>query len=178
MRRVKRLIPDDALVTVPEVYLFDEKAHVIIMEDCGETSVPLKQLMREGRLSPSKGGELGKALGEFIGRLHIWGKDKTVWEYFDKNEQARRLSAWAYYERVSKTLDPNQNTDVAVLRDPPLEVSSEDLEVIKKVGKEMGHAIRTSHETVGNQLPKNARDLTDAPVGHGRLLARKYHSLE
>lgn len=163
---------------MPEVYLFDEKEHVIIMEDCGETSVPLKQLMREGRLSPSKGGELGKALGEFIGRLHIWGKDQAVWEYFDKNEQAKQLSAWAYYGQVHRILDPNQNADVAVLRDPPLAVSSEDFEVIKKVGEEMSHAMRTSHETVGNQLPEDVQDLTDAPVCHGRLLAWKYHSTE
>jgi hypothetical protein len=152
LRRVKHLIPDDALVTVPEVYLLDEKAHVIIMEDCGETSIPLEQFMREGRLSPSKGMELGKALGEFIGRLHVWGKDGSVWEYFDGNEQAKELSAWAYYGRVYATLDSNQNADVPVLRDPPLEVSVEDLMVIKKLGEEMGHAIRTSHETVGDQV--------------------------
>lgn len=171
-------MPDDALVTVPEVYLFDKKAHVIIMEDAGELSVPLKQFMREGRLSLSKGAELGKGLGEFIGRLHVWGKDKAVQEYFDKNEQAKELSAWAYYGRVYETLEPSLNADVPVLRDPPLEVSSEDLEVIKKMGEEMGHAVRTSRETVGNELVEKVRDLTDAPVCHGRLLARKYNSLE
>ena len=152
MRRVKHLIPDDALVTVPEVYLLDEEAHVIIMEDCGETSISLTQFMREGKLSPSKGMELGEALGTFLGRLHVWGKDGSVWEYFDGNERARELSAWVYYGRVCATLDPTQNADLPVLRDPPLEVSQEDLKVIKKVGEEMGHAIRTSHETVGDQV--------------------------
>ena len=139
-------------MTVPEVYLFDEEAHVIIMEDCGETSISLTQFMREGKLSPSKGMELGEALGTFLGRLHVWGKDGSVWEYFDGNERARELSAWVYYGRVCATLDPTQNADLPVLRDPPLEVSQEDLKVIKKVGEEMGHAIRTSHETVGDQV--------------------------
>ncbi|KAK2461532.1 hypothetical protein APHAL10511_005995 [Amanita phalloides] len=157
LKRVRQLIPGEAWVTIPEVYLFDEKAHVIIMEDCGEGSVPLKQFMREGRLTLSMGEKLGKALGEFIGKLHNWGKDRTVWEYFDANKQARELSAWAYYGRLYETLDPSQNADVPVLRDPQLEVSAQDLEVIKKVAQEMGNAIRTAHETLvmGDFWPGN-----------------------
>ena len=134
------------------MYLFDERAHVIIMEDCGEASVPLKQLMRAGRLSPSMGAKLGEALGKFIGRLHVWGKDKEIWEYFDGNKGARQISAWAYYERLYGTLDPSQNADIAVLRDPPLEVSPEDLQVVKKVAEKMSYAIRNEQETVSDQF--------------------------
>lgn len=137
---------------MPEVFLFDEKEHVIIMEDCGAESIPLKQFMREGRLSPSMGAKLGKGIGEFIGRLHVWGKDKTVWEYFDANEQAKRLSAWSTYGLIEETLDRSQNEKITVLRDPPLEVSARDLEVAKQIAEEMGDAVRNGHETVSRSF--------------------------
>ncbi|KAF8628251.1 hypothetical protein AX15_004026 [Amanita polypyramis BW_CC] len=172
LKRVKSIMPDDALVTVPEVYLFDEKANVIIMEDRGETSVPLKQFMRAGRLSPSMGVKLGKELGIFIGRLHLWGKDRAVWEYFDGHKEARQMSAWAYYGRLYETLDPNQNADLAVLRDPPLEVSPEDLQVVKKVADKMSHAIQNEPETfvMGDFWPGNIM----IRVGEGEEVERAY----
>jgi hypothetical protein len=41
-------LPSDSIVTVPEVHLFDEEHHVIIMDDAGEGSVTLKALMKQG----------------------------------------------------------------------------------------------------------------------------------
>jgi 5-methylthioribose kinase len=56
---------------VPELYHFDEQAHVIIMEDCGVQSLNLKQLMLTATPSPAVAREIGLALGQFLGRLHL-----------------------------------------------------------------------------------------------------------
>ncbi|PFH50964.1 hypothetical protein AMATHDRAFT_60170 [Amanita thiersii Skay4041] len=126
LRRVRSTIPDDALITVPEVYLFDEKECVIIMEDAGVDSVSLKQLMIEGRLSISMAEQLGTVLGEFLGWLHAWGKDRHVLEYFEGHQKAKELIAWVNYGRLYGLIDPSKESDVAALRDPPLDTSEED----------------------------------------------------
>ena len=46
MRAVSASLPKDAVVTVPEIYHFDEDAHLIIMEYCGDDVPHLKQLLR------------------------------------------------------------------------------------------------------------------------------------
>ncbi|PFH50967.1 hypothetical protein AMATHDRAFT_143692 [Amanita thiersii Skay4041] len=157
LRRVKPIIPDDALVTVPEVYLFDEKECVIIMEDAGADSVPLKQFMIEGRLSVLMAERLGTALGEFAGRLHVWGKDPNVLEYFEGHKMAKELFAWVNYGRLYQAIDPSKESDVAALRDPPLEHSEEDLAIIKKVGEDMAIAVKNAKDTfvMGDFWPGN-----------------------
>ncbi|KAF8640475.1 hypothetical protein AX17_000138 [Amanita inopinata Kibby_2008] len=163
LKRVKSLIPNDALVTVPDVYFFDEKEHVIVMQDCGDASVSLKQFMLEGRLSASMGERLGKGLGEFLGQLHVWGRDRAAWQLFDANQQAKEMSAWVYYGRLYETLDVGQNAGVASLRDPPLEVDLQDMEVIKHVAEKMGSAIRNADETfvMGDFWPGNVMVAVD-----------------
>ncbi|PFH50963.1 hypothetical protein AMATHDRAFT_60169 [Amanita thiersii Skay4041] len=157
LRRVRTIIPEGALVTVPEVYLFDEKECAIIMEDAGVESVPLKQFMIEGRLSVPMGERLGAALGEFAGRLHVWGKDPNLLEYFEGHKMAKELFAWFYYDRLYGLIDPSKESDVAALRDPPLEISDGDLAIIKKVGEDMATAVKNAKDTfvMGDFWPGN-----------------------
>lgn len=72
------------------MYHFDEEAHVIIMEDSGENSLDLKSLMLNATPSPAVAQEIGRALGQFLGRLHSWGAtDPSILDFFDQNEQAK-----------------------------------------------------------------------------------------
>jgi 5-methylthioribose kinase len=83
---------------VPELYHFDEQAHVIIMEDCGVQSLNLKQLMLTATPSPAVAREIGLALGQFLGRLHLWGaSSSSLLDYFDQNKQAKVIVSLFLY---------------------------------------------------------------------------------
>lgn len=170
MRYARSLLPADSLVTVPEIYLFDSDASVSIMEDCAATSasdsdtytLTLKEylLRTEGtRPSPpneSIAYEIGVALGEFIATFH--GKSKTdeeVLDRFDKNQQARELSAWATYGRVRSTLSGVDA--LPALSEPPFEISEDELKKIDVIAEKAQTLIRTSREALvhGDFWPGN-----------------------
>jgi hypothetical protein len=44
-KKIRQELNCGPLATVPELYHFDEQAHIIIMEDCGVQPLNLKQLM-------------------------------------------------------------------------------------------------------------------------------------
>ncbi|KAJ7835403.1 kinase-like domain-containing protein [Mycena leptocephala] len=73
LEKIRQELDCGPFATVPELYHFDEQAHVIIMEDCGVQSLNLKQLMLTATPSPAVAREIGLALGQFLGRLHLWG---------------------------------------------------------------------------------------------------------
>ena len=50
LRQVRANLPQDALVTVPEVLWFDDTANVIVMSDCGAQSITLKQALMANAL--------------------------------------------------------------------------------------------------------------------------------
>lgn len=170
MRYARSLLPADSLVTIPEIYLFDPDASVIIMEDCAATStsdldtstLTLKEyLLRTAGTRPSPPDEsiarqIGVALGEFIATLH--GKSKTdeeVLDRFDMNQQARVLSAWATYGRLRSTLSGPDA--LPALSEPPFEISESELEKIDVVAEKAQTLIRTSREALvhGDFWPGN-----------------------
>lgn len=65
---------DDDVVTVPNVHLFDEEAHVMIIDDCGTDARTLKQLVIDEALPQTVAEEIGAAIGRFLGRIHAWNK--------------------------------------------------------------------------------------------------------
>jgi hypothetical protein len=149
LRRVKAWLPEDSVVTVPDIYLFDRDRSVIIMEDCGEDGMTLKEFLRQGKgSSPDLAEEIGFRLGEFAGCLHRWGMQNPagILDFFEKNQQAKRMSTWAIYGRLVSTL--NGEDALSALSDPPLEVPEEQLEVISKVGSNMSHAMSNAREFV------------------------------
>ncbi|TFY58493.1 hypothetical protein EVG20_g8126 [Dentipellis fragilis] len=157
MREVRKLLPEDSLATTPEVYLYDEDASVIVMEDCGEDSVTLKDLLKSGPpVSLEIAHRIGAALGTFLARLHAWGKSKeNVLNMFEGNKQARTLSAWATYGRLVETLSGASN--LPVLDDPPLNISADKLTTIAKIAQETTDAMESAHEAVlmGDFWPGN-----------------------
>ncbi|KAJ7490834.1 kinase-like domain-containing protein [Mycena latifolia] len=132
--------------SVPEVHLFDEEAHVLIIEDCGERSSNLKNMFLTAPPSPAAAREIGLALGEFLGRLHAWGAvDPAVPETFAGNEQAKRITAWITYERLVPTLTTDHLPEVALFRAP---VPEKDLATLRTLVEERMAAIYAARATL------------------------------
>ncbi|KAF5375149.1 hypothetical protein D9758_000553 [Tetrapyrgos nigripes] len=157
LKQVKSLLPADSLVTVPKVYFFDDKENVIIMEDSGLHSVPFKQLVMNGRCAPELGTKIGTALGDFLGKLHSWGKENIsqVVDSFGAHQEAKTLSGWATYGRLVSTLDGSE--ELEALSGSALNVSAEDLDVVRDVGEKTQKVMLSAQETflMGDFWPGN-----------------------
>jgi 5-methylthioribose kinase len=148
MTRVKAWLSPDTVVTIPTVYKFDEDSHVLILEDCGEDTLTLKEFAREGKVTMDLAGEIGTAIGQFIGSMHVWSLKNPggILDIFRRHKQAMALSAWATYGRLMPTL--NGEDVLAALSDPPISVSERDVEVVAKLASEMNVAMTSAHEFV------------------------------
>ncbi|KAJ7697194.1 kinase-like domain-containing protein [Mycena rosella] len=132
--------------TVPGMHYFDEEAHVIIMDDCGASSLTLKELLLTATPSPAVAREIGLALGEFLGRLHSWAAtDPSLLDFFDQNAQAKQITAWVTYGRLISTLTTDNLPAVALLSEP---VPPEDIDDIRAIIAERTPEILTSRETL------------------------------
>jgi len=104
-----------ALVTAPAVRLLDEKEHVLIMDDLGEDSQTLKQLLINESLPNAISEQIGSALGQFISSVHAWHKNTDA-----------ELSG-----RLEPTL--RGQSDLPALADPLLGVPETKLATISKL---------------------------------------------
>lgn len=146
MNRVKAWLPSNSTVTVLEVHVFDEENHVMIIEDCGEDTLTLKELVRQGKVSLDLASAVGTSIGQFLGSLHSWGRKSPgdILGMFKGNQEAIKMSAWATYGRLVSTV--NGVDRLAALSDPPINISERDSEVIAKVASDMGIAMNTGRE--------------------------------
>ena len=151
MKKMREILPSDSLARVPIVYLHDEANHAIIMEDAGRDAVNLKELLRRPiPPSPATGATIGRVLGEFIARLHAWGKTghgRASLDFFDGHPQAREICAWATYGRLVDTIT-GKTESIPLIHDPPLQVTSGELDEISKLAQERAEEMRTSKETM------------------------------
>lgn len=151
MNKVREIIPPGSLARVPIIYLHDEINHLIIMEDAGRNAVNLKALLRRpDPPSTATGAAIGRALGEFIAKLHVWGKSdqgRASLDFFDGHPQARGICAWATYGRLVDTI-VGKSESIPLIHDPPLEATSEQLEKISKFAEERAEEMRSSRETM------------------------------
>ncbi|KAJ7597312.1 kinase-like domain-containing protein [Mycena floridula] len=143
LKRVRAILAEDSLITVPEVYLFDQEAHAIIMEDAGPSASTLKQYVLDGKCQESTAQRIGTAIGEFTGLLHTWGKINLA--SFGENKEARKLSSWIIWGRVVSTLN---GTDKLETIKESLDVSESDLKVIEEVASRLSASILTANETL------------------------------
>ncbi|KAJ7606859.1 kinase-like domain-containing protein [Roridomyces roridus] len=144
LRRVRAWLPQGSLASVPEVHLFDEENHILIMDDCGHgpDSGTLKSLLLAGRITMSLADEIGRALGVFLGALHRKSEEnRSDLEFFDANTQAKVVSAWATYGRLASTLSNADNLPKLV----GLEVPKEKLEEVSKIGEEMSRRVNAAN---------------------------------
>ncbi|EJC98715.1 uncharacterized protein FOMMEDRAFT_23526 [Fomitiporia mediterranea MF3/22] len=119
LKHVRSFLPVDALATVPELYLHDPEAHIIIMEDAGPSARNLKDLLRTVPLNEETSRELGAAMGRFLAAVHVHGTaDTALIEATQNIEDARRITAWITYGRLVDSLKEAGNGTTLV--DPPL----------------------------------------------------------
>lgn len=151
MNKMREILPSDSLARVPVIYFHDEINHAIIMEDAGRHAVNLKELLRRPNPPTAMAGAIiGRALGEFIARLHVWGKTdqgRVALDFFDGNPQTRDICAWATYDRLVDTIT-GKSEPIPLIHDPPLSATSEELEEISKIAEERAKEIRSSKETM------------------------------
>lgn len=135
-------------MTVPHVHLFDDKANVIIMEDCGLGSVTLKKLFTDRKCPiATMAKEIGEALGHFIKLVHTNGSaDNRILDLFRTNVQAKQVSAYVTYGRLVSTL--NGQDQLPALSDPPLDVEAENLDVVRDIASRMESEIMSAESSV------------------------------
>ena len=135
------------MVTVPEVHLFDEQAHAIVMDDTGSGSINLKVFMQTGGPSLSMAKKIGESIGVFLGRLHKWGQgNKELCAAVKGNVEAKALAGWAYYGRLRVTLTGAAN--IPFLSDPPLGIAESDLKAIDRLAEETTRSMLQAEDSV------------------------------
>ncbi|KAF8184646.1 kinase-like domain-containing protein [Mycena galopus ATCC 62051] len=155
LQKIKEGLDCGPLAIVPMMYHFDETAHILIMEDCGQDSQNLKALMIGSPPSPGVAQEIGRALGQFLGRLHSWAAiDPKMVDFFDQNEQAKRITAWVTYGRIIDSLTTDNLPAVALLPEP---VPASDLDDIRAIIAERTPEIFNCRDTLtmGDFWPGN-----------------------
>lgn len=156
MIKTKKLLPSDSVVTVPTVHLFDEQAHVIIMDDCGESVPTLKELLLTNPPSLEVSRAIGSALGEFLAYFHTQGTaDSAFVDLVSTNASGRQMSSWATYGRLVSTLSGEDK--LPKLSDPPLDISKDVLDKIDASSKAITERAMSTRESIvmGDFWPGN-----------------------
>jgi len=140
-------LPKESLVQVPKVHRLDEKAHVIIMDDAGESSLTLKDFLKSGRLSDSTAVKIGESIGEFLGSLHEWGTaHRADCAIFEQHTEAPALAAGFYYGQLPVFF--GGKSGVPFLEDPPLLLADERMAILKEIVTETIEAIISAKDHV------------------------------
>ncbi|KAF9229047.1 hypothetical protein BS17DRAFT_688131 [Gyrodon lividus] len=124
----------NALVTAPAVQIFDEREHVMIIDDSGKDSRTLKQLLIDESLPKTISEQIGSALGQFISSVHTWHQNTDIdLSLFANSEVGKYISALVTYGRLESTLSGQSN--LPALTDPLLGVPETKLATISKLAK-------------------------------------------
>ncbi|KAF9453893.1 hypothetical protein P691DRAFT_812509 [Macrolepiota fuliginosa MF-IS2] len=154
MKRIREWSSPTAFVTVPSIHLYDEKGRAVIMDDCGLSSISLKEYMQQGRCTVEIAHRIGKEIGEFLGMLHTWGRSNAdVGAFFDGNKQAKVMSIWVFYGRILPTFEDG----LEKLKDPDVKLSEEEASTLKRIVEETSNAMKEATGTfvMGDFWPGN-----------------------
>ena len=151
------------------------------MDDSGVDSINLKTFMQQGKATLPMAEQIGSAIGEFIGGMHKWGRGNAgVLDAVRGHEQAKTMSAWAYYGRLVSTLKGLEEDGMPIpkLSSPFLEIGKSDMEVVEKVVEETTKAMLDVQDSVcHSKLPLKTYFNLEIIVCNGRFLARQYHGI-
>lgn len=137
LRVVRKWLPVGSVVRVPEVHLFDEERHVIIMDDAGEESMTLQTFVQQGRASMDLAKEIGREVGIFLRWLHKWGRENDEASAAVRgNEWGKRMSAELFYGDLKRVL-----VEKCKYYDPPVEVGEKQMEKLEDIVQETMRAI-------------------------------------
>jgi hypothetical protein len=141
LRFANKVFSVDSLAKAPALLEHDVTNCVMLMSDAGVGSRTLKDLLVSNDLHPIAAAQLGTALGEFLSKLHEHGRSALDREAFSKHQWGKQIIASFYYARAVDTLTGS-------VIDPPIELSEQQLSVIKKNSESMANLIQTSEETI------------------------------
>ncbi|KZV76388.1 hypothetical protein PENSPDRAFT_623157 [Peniophora sp. CONT] len=154
-------VGSNTLVSVPKVHYFDEDAHIIIMDDAGEHTQTLKQLLLDspGTLTAELATKIGAELGTFLAQLHAWGASDDAAdarEWAAGHSLAKRIAVYATYGRLLSTLE-GADERIPELREPSLPLDEHTKETINALVTARTRDINESRETLtmGDFWPGN-----------------------
>ncbi|KAF5392415.1 hypothetical protein D9757_002309 [Collybiopsis confluens] len=160
-------VPADSFITTPNVHLYDEKEAVIVMDDCGQHSITLKQFFLDGRCSLELAEKIGSELGEFLHRVHAINRksNPTTCDLFAHNAEAKRISAFVTYGRLVSTLTGQDK--LPALENPPLKIEDGDLQVIREASEKTMTLVMEARDAfvMGDFWPGNVLLSLDSPQG-------------
>lgn len=140
IKSVNAVLPPHALARAPMVYHHDTKEHVLILEDCGQDSCDLKELLKDARLDVETCRVIGHEVGTFLAAIHReCTKDRALMDCLSQNIETKQLAASVYFGRLLSTLtgERKSNTGEAIL-DPPLRetLSAETMKAVDEIEQE------------------------------------------
>ncbi|TFK70427.1 hypothetical protein BDN72DRAFT_887951 [Pluteus cervinus] len=148
LRNVRKLLPADSFVTVPEVFLFDEQAHAIFMEDSGEGSMTLKEYVRQGRLQSAEVAKhIGASLARFISLLHDW-KSVEKQKLFAENELGKTVKIQTTYGLLPSTLSPEGQAGLEAFQVRPIKLSADEYKAIQEITDRQSQAMAAADQNI------------------------------
>ncbi|RPB19628.1 hypothetical protein L211DRAFT_626057 [Terfezia boudieri ATCC MYA-4762] len=98
-------LPDSVTIGIPEVYYYDGKNKVLVMQDAGAEVKDLKASLLAGEINSKQADVIGCAIAKFSSKLHSWSKAQPqLCEDIQKHRQATIVSVWATYGRLAETI--------------------------------------------------------------------------
>jgi len=105
-REALRIEIDSVTVGLPEIYYYDEKNKVLVMQDAGAEVNNLKASLLAGEINSNQADVIGRAIAKFASKLHSWGKAQPeLCEEIRAHRQATTVPLWLTYGRLAETID-------------------------------------------------------------------------
>ncbi|GJJ10067.1 hypothetical protein Clacol_004293 [Clathrus columnatus] len=124
---IPTIISPSTGVSFPKIYYEDRDNRVVIMYDCGEGCITLKDYLKFHPVPLEVARRIGNSLGGFLGELHINSHDRRpadspgilLKHKFNDNTQARDISALVTYGIAKRDLPrtTERYTEVTALLD-------------------------------------------------------------
>ena len=97
-----RLESRNFIIGIPDIYYYDRKNKVVVMQDAGTT---LKSNLLAGKINSSQAVAIGCALADFAMLLHTWSKTQPqLCQEVSKHHQVKDVFLWVHYARLGETI--------------------------------------------------------------------------
>ena len=120
MTRIRMGLQSRLPIRIPIIHHFDVHNNFMIMEDCGDDVITLREFLCSGKVSSLKTAEnIGAAVGQFIALVHEWSKSNPdgILDTFENSLHAKRTAADLSYDRLVATLQHCDKDDLPLLSD-------------------------------------------------------------
>ncbi|KAF8421575.1 kinase-like domain-containing protein [Tirmania nivea] len=98
-------LPNSVTIGIPEVYYYDRKNKILVMQDAGAEVKDLKASLLAGEINSKQADVIGCAIARFASKFHSWSKAQPqLCEDIQKHRQTKTVSLWATYGRLAETI--------------------------------------------------------------------------